>query len=248
MQPQRIAIKTLLMLQVVAFVLAQQGPNSNIGANPDTFNGETVTFALHEAHPFVFYDDSKSGNEQFTGVTVDLIDMLSRLLNFNYVLTIDSTDPENPAKALEAVGVSGTPGSRHPADVAAGALHITSERHTVLHWSQPYFDTGYVVVVPRPPETINLWAFFSPFSGGLWGCVVLELFIIAILFFLMEAPFLTVQEERDSDLVDSPPLSFLDALYWSISALTCTLDKVCVDAGYDVVFRSILRRSRKRGV
>eukprot|EP00961_Rhodomonas_salina_P273652 3697812-Rhodomonas_salina.2 len=27
---------------------------------------------------------------------------------------------------------------------------------------------GYVVVVQRPPDTINIWAFFRPFSRDLW--------------------------------------------------------------------------------
>lgn len=227
------AAAALLVLSFVSnCVLAQPGVTNNVVGQPLTnFTAETglggiaLRFALHQEHPFVFYDSTKSGNARFAGITVDLIYLLAADLKFTPVFLIDDTAPESAEKALEAIGAGATTGSPRTADVAAGAIHITYERLDSMTFSHSYYDTGYVVVVQRPPDTINIWAFFRPFSRDLWVCVIVELIIVGVLFFLMEAPFLTVQEGGDSDVTDGPPWAFIDSLYWSVSALTGTLDK-----------------------
>jgi hypothetical protein len=54
--------------------------------------------------------------------------------------------------ALEAIGAfaaEDTP-RRGQATIAAGAIHITGNRSRFVHFSLPYFDTAYRLVVKRP--------------------------------------------------------------------------------------------------
>lgn len=41
-------------------------------------------------------------------------------------------------------------GGRGQATIAAGAIHITGNRSRFVHFSLPYFDTAYRLVVKRP--------------------------------------------------------------------------------------------------
>ncbi len=42
----------------------------------EDLQGKEFTVALHLAEPFVFYDKTKSGNERFSGITVEVLDMV----------------------------------------------------------------------------------------------------------------------------------------------------------------------------
>ena len=52
------------------------------------FGGRTFTIAVHEEHPFVFYNESLIGNARFTGATVDILSLLSENLDFTMQLNI----------------------------------------------------------------------------------------------------------------------------------------------------------------
>lgn len=87
----------------------------------ERFDGQTMTVALHQAPPFIFYDKSKNGNERFRGVTVDLLTEIGKLVEADFSYTIDEQDPESISLAVDAVK-GGT------AEIAAGAIRITSNR------------------------------------------------------------------------------------------------------------------------
>lgn len=54
------------------------------------FDGITFRFAMQQEHPFVFYDSAKTGEDRFSGITVEIIKKLASadVLNFQYVLDI----------------------------------------------------------------------------------------------------------------------------------------------------------------
>mmetsp|Transcript_28763 Transcript_28763/g.45119 ORF Transcript_28763/g.45119 Transcript_28763/m.45119 type:complete len:592 (+) Transcript_28763:165-1940(+) len=199
-------------------------PINNVTASIG-FGFTTFKMALHEERPFVMVDRSKTGNARFTGITIDISKKLCEMLKCNLeYLMASETNPESADKAIEAIGGGLPLGSPHIADIAGGAIHITPNRSNFVHFTLPFFDTGYVTVVQRPvAKAYNPWAFFDPFEGGLWAALVGEIIVVGLFFALLEAPWLTAEEE--SDLVDGHVGSFFDAAYLSFSALTCTLDK-----------------------
>ena len=198
------------------------------------FNGATFHIALHVVHPFVFFDSNKTGNERFEGVTIEMIEKLSEVLDFNYVMELGSEDaPQSSIAAMDAVGIGKPVGSEHWADFAAGAIHITSERSLFAHFSLPYLETGYSLVVQRPKESHPFWAFLGPFDLSLWMTVLIEMVVVAICFFLFESPIFSVEDE--TDVADGWWLGLWDSIYWSASALTQTLDKAPMTWGGKVI-------------
>lgn len=54
------------------------------------------------------------------------------------------------------------------------------------HFSLPYFETGYSLVVTRPKDSRDFWAFFGPFGLSLW---VRSLFFSCFSFSLVKSFF-----------------------------------------------------------
>ena len=193
------------------------------------FNGKEFSIALHVDHPFVFFNEDLRGNERFFGLTVDVLELLQLKLKCSMKYKLASFEHEEQVTpALEAVGAfNHTVGATHWADIAAGAIHITAERFSQVHFTQPYFDTGYVLVVKRPEKrTYDPWSFIKPFASSLWWAIIAEIFIVALALQLIEGNvskfFSTVD---DSDLIEGKVSGSLDALYWSSSIFTGTEDK-----------------------
>eukprot|EP00961_Rhodomonas_salina_P154234 2077475-Rhodomonas_salina.1 len=142
------------------------------------FDGITFRFAMQQEHPFVFYDSAKTGEDRFSGITVEIIKKLASadVLNFQQAhhgdiaanlpcsnptahVSIAAADgfhacvcrrmqqtqspPMLPWKLLAWVSavIGQEPGSEHWADVAAGAIHVTADRATKVHFTIPFFET-----------------------------------------------------------------------------------------------------------
>jgi len=60
-------------------------------ATASGFKGRIFVVAVHVVPPFIFYDKSKTGNEQFSGITVDLLDELGNVLCCCVVVSIPCT-------------------------------------------------------------------------------------------------------------------------------------------------------------
>jgi polar amino acid transport system substrate-binding protein len=92
-----------------------------------------VTVAVHNISPFVMTQgDVKSG------FTIDLLDEVAKRLNWN----IEYVDVANVKEQLAAV-------ADRSAEVAAGAISITSERSQSFDFSQPIFNAGLQILVPQ---------------------------------------------------------------------------------------------------
>jgi len=216
----------------------------------ERFGGQTMTVALHQAPPFIFYDKSKNGNERFSGVTVDLLTEIGKVVEADFSYTIDEQDPEPISPAIDAVK-GGT------AEIAAGAIRITSNRsqevcgapsmarfhqsddglsrsrvhgslaslfvpcfplycfagvpfllvllswpltgalRLQVHFSLPFCDSGFQLVVKIPEESADIYKIFMPFHTSLWSVVGVEIFLVGWALYCMEAPHLTTAEESD---------------------------------------------------
>ena len=246
------------------------------------FNGINFVMAVHEQHPFVFFDcdpapaleawnkkpkaagiepvpsepvnlpakcvrqkecPDSPDNEPFCGITIEIAKKICQLMNCTVKFHITSENPnhwESGHEALRAIGAGQKPGEKHWADVAGGALHITADRIVNAHFTIPYHNTGYRMVVKRPVKTIDMWSFVLPFDWSLWLLIFLEITVVGMLFGLMEAPEITLAEDRDSDIIESQGwfLGFFDAWYWSCTVFTCVIDKAPRTLGAKLVMNA----------
>jgi len=139
------------------------------------FNNRTLVVALHVAAPFVVYDKAKVGNARFRGLTIDVLEQIAKDVRavFIYVLLTPTSEPNNTessAAALDAVQFAQPikeVGGRK-ADLAAGAISISSKRSNSLAFTMPYYDGGFVMVTKMPENPVNPTGFFDPFHDSLW--------------------------------------------------------------------------------
>ena len=255
-------------------------PVTGFSSKDGGFDGQVFVMALHEQHPFVFFDcDSATAREEwdkehtenpkatepvpddpiappatckrqnecpdapdsepFCGITVDLAKEICAILNCTVKFHIASKNPhhwESSSEAVRAIGAGQRPGEKHWADVAGGAIHMTEERAHMVHFTSPYFQTGYRMITRRPKKVIDMWSFFRPFSLEMWLVLVGEMVVVALLLYLMESPTITLAE--DSDLIDEAVPGLLDAFYWSFTTFTTYLDKAPRTAGGKLVMSS----------
>ena len=59
-----------------------------------------------------------------------------------------------------------------------GDITITTNRSKMVDFTQPYIESGLVVVAPVNKVNSSAWAFLQPFTPMMWG--VTGLFVIAV--------------------------------------------------------------------
>lgn len=117
--------------------------------------------------------DIKSGNEQFEGYTIDIIDELSKILHFNYKFKL--VDDGAYGIKNEEGEWNGMIGEliRGEADIAIVDLTITSKRAEAVDFTLPFMNTGISILFKKPTTKVTtLFSFLSPFSMVVWIYVV----------------------------------------------------------------------------
>jgi len=122
------------------------------------FNGKRFVVAVHEVPPFLMYDKSKTGNDAFSGITADLLTALATELACEFALVL--ADPERPTTSMAALDAlqfkkKFPEVGNVPADLAGGAIRIASNRSKYVHYTLPYYDSGFQLVVRMPDDPIN---------------------------------------------------------------------------------------------
>lgn len=125
-------------LLLVALLLTGQIGNST---------AETVRVVTRDIEPFSFEKDGRR-----TGFAIELWDQVARELQITSEVTTVGTANE----MVEAV-------QSNAAEVAVGALSITSERETLIDFSQPFYETGLQIAVSSGGGGLaaSLWALIS---------------------------------------------------------------------------------------
>lgn len=114
-----------------------------------------------------------TGNDQFEGYTVDLVEELSKLLNFKYKFKL--VDDGAYGIKNEKGEWNGMIGEliRNEADIAIVDLTITSKREEAVDFTLPFMNTGISILFKKPTTKVTtLFSFLSPFSMLVWIYVV----------------------------------------------------------------------------
>ena len=224
-----------LVVQGLGGTGAQNSTGNRCAIDPATipttstgFSQKTFVVALHEVPPFVKQEATQTGNSRFSGITVELLDALSKELSCKFDLVLaDAERPLSSQAALDAVQFQQNLEGSKVADIAAGAIRIASNRSDALLFTLPFYDSGFQLIVRATPEPIDPTGFFDPFHDSLWALVCLEMLVVAMAAYYMEAPACEPAVEEPDDLAVVPGLKFgfFDSLYWAVSVLIQTPDK-----------------------
>ena len=129
-----------------------------------------------------------------------------------------------------AVGAWQQPGTTHWADIAGGAIHIDKANAEGVHFTTPYYQTGYRLVVPKRTDDGNWFAFKDVFDDYMWVVgIFVECMFVGILLYLMESPEMPYNQgkiwkgktsSQDTDVVPGKIAGLLDCWYWALSTYT----------------------------
>lgn len=91
-------------------------------------------------------------------------------------------------------------------DAAIGDIAITTNRTKMVDFTQPFIESGLVVVAPVKQQNSNAWAFLRPFTPRMW-CVT-------GVFFLIVGTVIWILEHRLNDDFRGPPSKQIVTVIW----------------------------------
>ncbi|RDX88282.1 Glutamate receptor 3.6 [Mucuna pruriens] len=97
-------------------------------------------------------------------------------------------------------------------DAAVGDITITTERTKMVDFTQPYIESGLVVVASVKKTDSNAWAFLTPFTPMMWT--------VTAMFFLLVGAVVWILEHRlNDDFRGSPKQQMVTILWFSFSTM-----------------------------
>lgn len=185
-----------------------------------------ITTVLNE--PYTMLRDSadkKDGNEQFEGYGIDLVEELSKILQFKYKFNLVK-DKSYGAKNKETGNWNGMIGEvmRAEADMAVADLTITSKREEAVDFTLPFMNTGISILFKKPTTKVTtLFSFLSPFSMVVWVYVVGAYVGVSVILFLVGrlSPYEWDNPHpcRQDDQVLENDFSLLNSFWFTIGSL-----------------------------
>lgn len=93
-------------------------------------------------------------------------------------------------------------------DAAVGDIAITTTRTRMVDFTQPYIESGLVVVAPVKKSNTSTWAFLRPFTRQMW--------LITGISFLVVGAVVWILEHRINDDFRGPPRQQCVTILWYV--------------------------------
>nr|GEV93323.1 glutamate receptor 3.2-like [Tanacetum cinerariifolium] len=144
-----------------------------------------------------------NGTKQIAGFSIDVflaaIKLLPYPLPYEFILFgIGHNNPSYPDLVNKV--------SSKELDAAVGDILIVSNRTKTVDFTQPYIESGLVVVVNIKKAHSCYWAYWRPFSPSLWGVTALFFHFVGALVWLLE--------RRHNDVFRGPPRKQVVTVMW----------------------------------
>lgn len=94
-------------------------------------------------------------------------------------------------------------------DAVIGDIAIVTNRTRIVDFTQPYIESGLVIVVPVRKLNSSAWAFLRPFTPWMWG--------VTAAFFLIIGAVIWILEHRINDEFRGPPKKQIVTILWYAS-------------------------------
>ncbi|KAK3125186.1 hypothetical protein QOZ80_7BG0601450 [Eleusine coracana subsp. coracana] len=149
---------------------------------------------------FVMQDNGPDGVKGFSvDVFKSAISLLPYPVSYKFVLFGDGLKNPSYSNLVQKV-------SENYFDAAIGDIAIVTNRTRLVDFTQPYIESGLIIVAPAKEIESNAWAFLKPFTFQMW-CVlgVLFLFVGAVVWIL---------EHRTNTEFRGPPRQQIMTVCW----------------------------------
>ncbi|WOL16855.1 hypothetical protein Cni_G25643 [Canna indica] len=91
-------------------------------------------------------------------------------------------------------------------DVVVGDMTIVTNRTKIVDFTQPYTESGLVMVTPVKRQNSDAWAFLQPFTVEMWCITGLSLLVIGVVVWILE--------HRINDEFRGPPKKQIVTIFW----------------------------------
>lgn len=170
-------------------------------------NGRHLRIGVPHRVSFREFISEGHGTEMFTGYCIDVftaaINLLPYAVPYRFVSFGDGISNPSGTELVRLItaGVF---------DAAVGDIAIITERTRMADFTQPYIESGLVVVAPVRKSESDAWAFLRPFTWQMWA--------VTAAFFLFVGAVVWILEHRLNDDFRGPPRrQFMTILWFSFS-------------------------------
>ncbi|CAO1940076.1 unnamed protein product [Urochloa humidicola] len=147
--------------------------------------------------------DPSGGPDGVSGYCVDVFKAAAALLPYpvpvSFVLFGDGVKNPSYSELVQRVADGHF-------DAAVGDISIVTNRTRVVDFTQPYVESGLVIVSPVKAKNSNEWAFLKPFTPGMWA--------ITGAFFLFVGAVVWILEHRFNPEFRGSPRKQMVTIFW----------------------------------
>ncbi|ESW28245.1 hypothetical protein PHAVU_003G270800 [Phaseolus vulgaris] len=172
-------------------------------------NGRTLRIGVPLRISYREFVSRIEGTEMFGGYCIDVftaaLNLLPYPVPYKFIPFGDAkTNPLN-SHLLHMITIGAF-------DAVVGDITITTNRTKIVDFTQPYIESGLVVVAPIKKLKSSAWAFLSPFSPMMW--------FVTGMFFLVVGAVVWILERRINDDFRGPARrQFVTIIWFSFSTL-----------------------------
>ncbi|KAL5706075.1 hypothetical protein ACHQM5_024284 [Ranunculus cassubicifolius] len=172
-------------------------------------NGRQLRIGVPNRVSYREFVSKARGTDQITGYCIDVFLAAINLLPYAvpYRFIPYGNGKENPSYN-QLVNLITT----NYFDAVVGDVAIVTNRTRIVDFTQPYIESGLIIVSPVKKMNISAWAFLRPFTPMMWA--------VTAFFFLVVGAVVWILEHRMNDEFRGPPRQqVVTTLWFSFSTL-----------------------------
>ncbi|KAJ4980417.1 hypothetical protein NE237_031254 [Protea cynaroides] len=166
-------------------------------------NGQPLRIGVPNRVTYKQFLAKDNGPSGVRGFCIDVFEAAVGLLHYpvphTYILYGNGSRTPSYAELVDMV-------AENKFDAAVGDITITTNRTRIVDFTQPYSESGLVVVTPVKETKSSPWAFLKPFTIEMW-CVTGA-------FFLFVGAVVWILEHRINAEFRGPPRQQLVTVFW----------------------------------
>ncbi|GFZ00379.1 glutamate receptor 2 [Actinidia rufa] len=172
-------------------------------------NGRQLRIGVPNRVSYKDFVERVEGTDRIQGYCIDVFVAAIKLLPYGvpYKFILFGDGNKNPSYS-ELVYMVTT----NVFDAAVGDIAIVTNRTKSVDFTQPYVESGLLIVAPMRKLNSSAWAFLRPFTPLMWG--------VTAAFFLIVGAVVWIVEHRINDEFRGPPRKqFITILWFSFSTM-----------------------------
>ncbi|XP_073125365.1 glutamate receptor 3.2-like [Henckelia pumila] len=166
-------------------------------------NGRPLRIGIPKRVSYELFVSMDEDTKEISGYCIDVFLAAIKLLPYTahhvFIPFGDGLKDPNYTQLIDSITTGAI-------DAAVGDIAIVTKRTKRVDFTQPYIESGLLVVVPIRNQGSGAWAFLQPFTGPMWA--------VTGAFFVMVGIVIWILEHRINDEFRGPPRQQLITLLW----------------------------------